>query len=71
MPHYIMEDCIICGTCWEVCPLDAIEEHRDYYLINDKCNDCGLCLKPCPNKSITKTVKKGQFLEIRARDAKH
>ncbi len=68
MPLYIMEYCIICGTCWEICPVDAIEVHRDYYRINDACNDCGLCLKPCPNKPITKTVKKGQFLETRARE---
>ena len=69
MTHFIMDDCIICGTCWEICPVDAVVPYKDYYRINELCNDCGLCLKPCPNKSITKTVAKGKKLELKAKTA--
>ena len=63
MTHYIMDSCIICGTCWEICPLNAVEEFEDYYRINESCDNCGKCLKPCPNFAITKTSGKGQKLE--------
>lgn len=65
MPAYIMEHCIICGTCWEVCPKNAVEEFGDYYKINNECDDCGICLKACPNCAIAITETKGRKLEKR------
>ena len=65
MSHYIMDTCIICGTCWEICPIDAIVEYKDYYRVTGDCDDCGLCLKPCPNISITKTGERGAKLEAK------
>jgi len=67
MPHYIMENCIICGTCWDICPRDAVEECDDYYRVNDRCDDCGKCLKACPNFAIAKTVSIGERIEKHAR----
>ena len=62
---YIMNTCIICGTCWEICPMDAVEEYGDYYRITDQCDGCGKCLKACPNCAIAITESKGRKLEDR------
>jgi MinD superfamily P-loop ATPase len=67
MAPYIMENCIICGTCWDICPKDAVEEHGDYYRITARCDECGKCIKACPNHAIAITASRGQELERRAR----
>jgi MinD superfamily P-loop ATPase len=69
MPAYIMESCLICGTCWDICPKHAVVEFKDYYRITDDCDDCGKCLKACPNCAIARTVDKGQQLDAKARAA--
>jgi MinD superfamily P-loop ATPase len=67
MTHpYIMDSCLICGTCWDICPIDAIEEYQDYYRITDGCDDCGKCVHACPNFAIAKTVAIGERLDARA-----
>jgi len=63
MAHFIMENCIICGTCWDICPADAVVEFRDYYRISDLCDDCGKCVKACPNGAIANSVSRGQKLD--------
>ena len=46
--------CTMCGACYNVCPVKAIEIKEDadgfaYPHINkDKCTNCGLCTKRCP-----------------------
>jgi len=55
------------GTCWEICPIAAIKEYKDYYFITDNCDDCGLCVKPYPNRSVTKTISRGHKIEARAK----
>ena len=55
MKYKITENCIICGTCWEICPTESIEEFDWYYAINQKtCVECGACARVCPNAAITK-----------------
>jgi MinD superfamily P-loop ATPase len=66
MTPYIMEQCIICGTCWDICPKHAVEEFEDYYRITNECDDCGKCVKACPNYAIAKTVTIGKKLEERS-----
>ncbi len=66
MRPYIMNSCIICGTCWDICPIDAVEEHDQYYRITERCDDCGKCVRACPNFAIAKTVTIGTRLEARA-----
>ncbi len=47
--HYITEDCINCGACDDVCPVDAISEQGDLHVIDQElCTDCGACDDVCP-----------------------
>jgi ferredoxin len=54
MSYLITENCIICGTCWEICPTESIKEFDWYYKIADTCVECGACARVCPNAAIAK-----------------
>lgn len=53
--HGISSDlCTSCGACVEACPLDAIYEHGDTFVIDpNKCNNCGECVDSCPVEAIS------------------
>lgn len=49
MAYKISDDCIMCGSCAEVCPVGAISEGKGKYEIDpDKCIECGSCANECP-----------------------
>ena len=49
MAHKITDDCIMCGTCKEECPVEAISEGDPKYVINaELCTDCATCADVCP-----------------------
>ena len=49
MAYVISDDCISCGACAAVCPVEAISEVASHYEINaDVCVDCGACAGVCP-----------------------
>ena len=53
MAHTITADCINCGACDPVCPVDAISEKDDARVIDaGACTDCGACLDTCPVSAI-------------------
>jgi ferredoxin len=53
MAHVISDECISCGGCAEVCPVEAISQGDDKYVINaDECIDCGACAAQCPVEAI-------------------
>ncbi len=53
MPHKISSDCISCGSCQSVCPVDAIKEGESQFVIDaDACIDCGACAAQCPVNAI-------------------
>ena len=49
MAYKISDDCISCGACAAECPVEAISEGADKYVIDpDTCIECGACASTCP-----------------------
>ena len=54
MAYNITDACVKCGSCAEQCPVEAISEGEDKYVIDaDQCVDCGTCAAECPNDAIS------------------
>ncbi|MDY6864437.1 MAG: 4Fe-4S binding protein [Halobacteriota archaeon] len=46
-------NCKGCGSCDNVCPVDAIKKINNKAVIDyDRCDSCLKCLEVCMNKSI-------------------
>jgi ferredoxin len=45
--------CTGCGTCAEVCPVDAITVYSAAKVDSDTCVDCGTCVEECPEQAIS------------------
>ncbi len=53
MAYVITDKCTMCGTCKDVCPVEAISEGDPKYKIDaDTCIDCGACSAECPAEAI-------------------
>lgn len=53
MAYKITEDCVSCGSCADTCPVSAIAEGDNQYVINpDDCVSCGSCAEACPVSAI-------------------
>ncbi|MBQ9942643.1 MAG: 4Fe-4S binding protein [Christensenellaceae bacterium] len=53
MAYKITDECISCGACAEECPVSAISEGEESYVIDaDACIECGACAGTCPNDAI-------------------
>jgi len=53
MAHTINDECINCGACEPICPVEAISEKNDKRFIDPKkCTDCGTCVDQCPVEAI-------------------
>ena len=54
MAYVIGDSCISCGTCQGECPVEAISEGSDKYVIDaDACTECGTCASVCPSEAIS------------------
>jgi ferredoxin len=52
MAYVINDECISCGVCADECPVEAISEGDDKYVIDpDLCTDCGACADVCPTEA--------------------
>ncbi len=53
MAYVITDECIACGACEDECPVEAISEGDDKYIIDaTACTDCGACADICPVEAI-------------------
>lgn len=52
MPRVIKDNCIACGSCAAVCPVDCISEGDIYSINPEECIDCGACEDACPVEAI-------------------
>ena len=49
MAYKISDECIKCGACESECPVSAISEGDEHYVIDaDTCIECGACAGVCP-----------------------
>lgn len=54
MSRVINDECINCGACAGMCPVDAISEGDSTYVIDEElCIDCGACEPGCPVGAIS------------------
>ena len=49
------DKCIKCGSCFKLCPNDAISEYIK--VRSSKCIGCGTCARNCPKKAISMVEK--------------
>jgi Pyruvate/2-oxoacid:ferredoxin oxidoreductase delta subunit len=53
LAEVIDDKCIACGTCMEMCPMQAIEYIDDVAHVSEKkCIGCGICVHHCPEEAI-------------------
>ncbi|MBW2648353.1 MAG: 4Fe-4S binding protein [Deltaproteobacteria bacterium] len=61
MAYVITDECIACGSCEDECPVGAISEAEDKYVIDpEACTDCGACADVCPVEAIEPGEEKGK-----------
>lgn len=53
MAYIISDECIVCGSCINECPVDAISEGDIYVIDSDTCIDCAVCTEVCPVEAIS------------------
>jgi ferredoxin len=49
------ERCVVCGTCADVCPEEAITTSDITVIDPQRCNGCGICVDECPNDALSLT----------------
>ena len=66
MAYNITDACVKCGSCAEQCPVEAISEGEDKYVINpDVCVSCGSCADQCPAEAIEEGCFSGIMIGLR------
>lgn len=46
------EECVACGACVEICPVEAITVDDVAKINEEECTDCGSCVEECPQECI-------------------
>ncbi len=54
MVAVVSDKCIKCGSCAEVCPVDAFHVGESQFVSNpEACISCGVCVAECPQEAIS------------------
>lgn len=63
----IEEDCVVCGTCEEVCHMDAITMDETAIVNLDRCIGCGVCVPDCATDAMQLVAKEssGKYIPPR------
>lgn len=66
----VNDDCIYCGLCVKVCPMNIIElKNSRPVWTNDNCACCLACLHRCPKRAINRgnSAKNGRYINPNAK----
>jgi ferredoxin len=61
----VNDDCIKCGVCADICPVEAISKENPSETDINKCIRCCACIKECPENA--RSIKEGPILDISKR----
>jgi formate hydrogenlyase subunit 6/NADH:ubiquinone oxidoreductase subunit I len=65
------EECIGCGACMDICPVDAVKMEEDLPQVDmDWCIGCGVCTVKCPSDAITMEPRDDRTGELPAENFK-
>jgi ferredoxin len=68
MSYDINADCVNCGVCEAMCPMNAISESEHGFVIRrDRCNQCGMCAQYCPARAI---IRREDIASVKGRRAR-
>jgi len=69
---FIDEDCIVCGNCISICPMNVLTFHEGRTIVNNEkdCTHCSLCLSICPSQAISLRHSFIEAIQIAKRHAK-
>lgn len=48
----VADDCIGCGNCVEMCPMEAIAMEGEKAMVLEHCTGCMMCMRTCPTGAI-------------------
>lgn len=61
----VAKECVACGNCVKVCPVQAISVYQGKHAIVDACAcaGCGKCAKACPANVIELVTREVETVE--------
>ncbi len=70
MPNVDEDNCIACGDCADLCPVNAIAVEQIAVIDPDTCIGCGVCITHCPSEAMA-FVRRPEQVEMPEDVAKH